>query len=952
MATEYYVLAAPTSFTHSTRGAVKYREGVITPVADQETKDHFASLDAWQVINVTQLQGIPERVGELEAITQSAAEGFIPFETLSALNADLAHDAGTLVYVYGDSTASNNGDYVKSGASGSGSWAKTAAQRFILEATEAQAEAGTASGVVMTPRRVADYVAVQRGAASGLASLDANKKIPETQIPATAYNVDWLPVVNSKRPILVWESDRDFMWSNSRPILKADVLTDNGDGSFTLNETLVDADEGVTVFVEWDDAGHSGTPSGYFFGMVGNTTSLAGEIRLGAELGGKNNDAPEVVFETRVTSTVSTDRMVAWGARRAAIAQPSSGTSYRRVIENLDVVDDDTYSNTGYAAPVRVVIGADARNTRTPLANLTIKRVIIFAGALTTAELDGLMDATDPDRLLRTTDYPEWLPVLNDGAGGQIVPWCHIDQANGRAWLDGRVRAVSDVIKDNGDGTFSFIDIPKGLSTVGAGVAVMVDYAFPERYTAANKPSGCFFSYVGPSNASRLEFLVQQVVGEGTVAPGGVHAVSVFDSYTSQNWNGSVSFTGQSGVARAEGWKRHIVSIPPSGAPLAAADLGQVATQATSVSGTGASPWQIDLYRRALANDQASANVTLGAVTIYDTHLTEAQMWRAKFWTEHRLPPLFFYGDSLNNVAQPLAAVRNHFRDYGYIPAHSTGMGGRGLSYHLNFITAIMAENPEFAGYIPVIIEGGLDFTSPSYDDAGVTEGPYSFRDILRYYRDIFALFNPAAGVLVAPHTNKGGSSAKNTTPSATGDSWAALRSPGVSTVYQVMNVGDTPIMYQVASSDPGSNAGGKWLQPFEYTAPLTVDGASSEALYVKSAIAGAGGSVISAVDRLELAATLEASRLLAQTFPDLWCEWNDLMRAEAADDATFESLLKWSMSPAELLEAGAGDVHVNWIKNSTTNDPGGYWIMGLAIARKLRSLGYGATVDYSPDEL
>lgn len=44
------------------------------------------------------------------------------YATKAALDADLLHSANTLAMVYADSTAANNGVYVKIGASGSGSW--------------------------------------------------------------------------------------------------------------------------------------------------------------------------------------------------------------------------------------------------------------------------------------------------------------------------------------------------------------------------------------------------------------------------------------------------------------------------------------------------------------------------------------------------------------------------------------------------------------------------------------------------------------------------------------------------------------------------------------------------------------------------------------------------------------------------------------------------------------
>ncbi|MVA98836.1 hypothetical protein GN330_16435 [Nitratireductor sp. CAU 1489] len=62
---------------------------------------------------------------ELERIIDAAvaAGNFLIYETKAALDADLAHDASTAALVIGDST-SNDGLYVKSGASGAGSWSR------------------------------------------------------------------------------------------------------------------------------------------------------------------------------------------------------------------------------------------------------------------------------------------------------------------------------------------------------------------------------------------------------------------------------------------------------------------------------------------------------------------------------------------------------------------------------------------------------------------------------------------------------------------------------------------------------------------------------------------------------------------------------------------------------------------------------------------------------------
>ncbi|MBI1179095.1 MAG: hypothetical protein GC201_00955 [Alphaproteobacteria bacterium] len=56
----------------------------------------------------------------ISIITSSGAT--VIYAAKSSLDADLAHAAGTIGLVYDDASAANNGIYVKSGASGSGSW--------------------------------------------------------------------------------------------------------------------------------------------------------------------------------------------------------------------------------------------------------------------------------------------------------------------------------------------------------------------------------------------------------------------------------------------------------------------------------------------------------------------------------------------------------------------------------------------------------------------------------------------------------------------------------------------------------------------------------------------------------------------------------------------------------------------------------------------------------------
>lgn len=60
----------------------------------------------------------------VESLIASGSLGENWYATKTLLNADLAHAAGEIAVVYADTTAANNGTYVKVGSSGSGSWSQ------------------------------------------------------------------------------------------------------------------------------------------------------------------------------------------------------------------------------------------------------------------------------------------------------------------------------------------------------------------------------------------------------------------------------------------------------------------------------------------------------------------------------------------------------------------------------------------------------------------------------------------------------------------------------------------------------------------------------------------------------------------------------------------------------------------------------------------------------------
>lgn len=87
----------------------------------------------------------------LESLISAGSLGEVWKATKTILDADLTHAADTVAVVYNDSTAANNGFYVKVGASGSGSWTQVA--DFIPGyqfAFATNTGAGTANAIVAT----------------------------------------------------------------------------------------------------------------------------------------------------------------------------------------------------------------------------------------------------------------------------------------------------------------------------------------------------------------------------------------------------------------------------------------------------------------------------------------------------------------------------------------------------------------------------------------------------------------------------------------------------------------------------------------------------------------------------------------------------------------------------------------------------------------------------------
>ncbi|AWI57192.1 hypothetical protein [Sinorhizobium fredii] len=87
---------------------------------------------------------------EVEAIVNAfVSAGGLIYSSKASLDADLAHAANSMAWVIGDATTANNGVYLKTGASGSGSWTRVADLPYsFIRATDTGA--GTANAIQAT----------------------------------------------------------------------------------------------------------------------------------------------------------------------------------------------------------------------------------------------------------------------------------------------------------------------------------------------------------------------------------------------------------------------------------------------------------------------------------------------------------------------------------------------------------------------------------------------------------------------------------------------------------------------------------------------------------------------------------------------------------------------------------------------------------------------------------
>lgn len=697
--------------------------------------------------------------------TPLTLDGWEDYQAAAEASATIAVDSAATattqagIATAGASTATAQAVTATLAASASAA-AKTAAEGARDAAfVNAAVYASTAAGIAATTNGqqfqvvVGDEI-VRYQNSSGTAVEVARYPSASKVAPAVGRAVPWVKVITKTNgtvvvPAFQYEKDLGLVWINGRVLTVASALTAHGDGSYTLNEVLAGLSAGATVYFEWTGTG--GTASGVYFSMMADTTSLAAEIAATASY--DDGGANVLGFTTMNRSPSITQQMKQhkWGANRGVMMVPPNGNTALYGVEDKTLTTGGASAN--FAAPIAMSIqrAPSPASTRV-LANATVPRVIVYPGTFTAADIQTVFEATDPDLVTAPSVFPKWLAVLDLGNGSKIIPSFQFDPKRNRCWYKGKERAISDVLINNVDGTWTMKKAPYGLRDT-TGVTVIADVWPTDYYTFAAPISGTLFhcSSATLSPAYINDRLQLELSSTGTTPPGGLFTSQAYASKLS-------SFFSVRGpvvdILRGQGINRFGISAPVTGKYL----LSMNATGIAETSASASSYVAQDYFRfGAIYNGTSKlTNGSLEQVIIYSQSLTSDQLRRVMEFNEYGLPPLWFVGDSINNVEQPAEMLRLHLANRGatYLPMVSGGLGGRGLSYFAEYIPSILSDRDYMRDYILVMVEGGFDYSS--LDLAGTTTvGPYSEKDIQGYLRSIFSQFRQPKRVYMESNSNQ-----------------------------------------------------------------------------------------------------------------------------------------------------------------------------------------------------
>jgi len=749
---------------------------------------------------------------------------------------------------------------------------------------------------------------------------------------AAAFNVPWLgitPDPDNTGAYLVpafefWPTE-ERVWRDGALRTMSD-LTDHGDGSFTLGTIPAGFSAGSTAIIEFEHT-LGDAVSGRMYSQAANTSSLAGgydvEPRLSSGL---------AFAGARITNRAAanaTADLHQFGMNRLVFAVPASGTALYQIDDGIAVTGP---SSATYATPIRICIGRLANNTSV-LSGVTIKRVILFAGALTAAQIQAALDATDPNPIPEAPlTVPKWVPEIVADNGTILRPLMHPDWSRGLCWFENDVHDITDILELRGTAPnqqWAAIRPPRGLRHT-AGWAVTTDVDLPAAWQVApNNPTGQIFQSFNPALSSPTGSASRFQWKAGTT--GGFPVFQYTVSYTGTTV-GNISGGATPGTVPAldgeylNGIHRIGVNMPPTGSQahtgVDARPIGtapgtsalNAATQRPAYFGWGG-------FFNGSTYSLPMTNISLVCATIWPRALSAAEFRRAMLWNEHNVKPIWTHGDSYGNLGWIRDSILLHAKQAGfkYLPTFRTSRGSQGLTYHNEYLAAWITAYPELADSILVLAEGGLDIGNQN-NLAGAAQNPLSIRDAIGLLNTILGRHPDNLAVILEPQTNLASISGlvKETGTAQAGASGSITLAAGATS---------TSITSQAVRITGGTGAGQtRFVSAYNTTTKVAT-------------VSPNWTTTPDATSQYRVLSTLEYQNefvdAIKGSFADSFAPTNRLMQSQYATAEDYDSAVISGATPSALR---SDDIHVTF-GTWTPSDSGHYWL-GLAAYRRLRDLG------------
>ena len=198
-----------------------------------------------------------------------------------------------------------------------------------------------------------------------------------------------------------------------------------------------------------------------------------------------------------------------------------------------------------------------------------------------------------------------WLNVVEDGAGGHVVPAFDWDIPNGRVWLNGSTRTVAGALTDNGDGTH---DVNGLAALLTSGVTMFLDYT-TDGHTGT--PSGSFMGMI----ASKTNLAGEVSLGTYNYSPSDTLGV---------NFNNRMGTTVSALQGTGWGANRAAIAVPASGNQLRKLE-GQP-TVTGIATGTYVTPIQVTIGGSARTGRDPLTNASVRRATVFPVALSSAQL--------------------------------------------------------------------------------------------------------------------------------------------------------------------------------------------------------------------------------------------------------------------------------------------------------------------------------------